>query len=394
VSALLADGITVAQNFGNETTLPAVWISTSRHESFRTGEEFDESEFPSLVSDTGTMNNLGGGMIGGNDFRWNEVGVVIMQALLDKYLGTGDTLDSEALTVGRFYPAYFTTTVAAPFSCLARMRCPDPNSTNAVSGAAFSGQPFEVSVAAYAEGGVGPLKNFKGQWIPPLDLGAFDAPGGTTGLAPVDKKQGLQLDSLPAATATGEVPYLLPVRFNADAPRTTIWSAPAAIYLRAQASDQRTGHPSSITITSRDEAKEGGVMVVNGRLQPANVFSAPFLPTPVRLDAQYWTGSAWENNTVYDDPSALSGAVAHFWHCRRGLRTTPVVKRDNCDQAAFVSMGRPLALTGGTTKYWLKAGKSGSAMLQMNLPEWLPSAYGRVVFGQYNSPVIYMRELY
>jgi hypothetical protein len=400
VSALLADG-KIAPNFGNEKPLPAVQIAAGRHESFRKGEELQDGELPPVASDTGTMSNLGSGVIGGSDFRWNEVGVVIMQALLDKYLGTGGKLDSEAATVGRFYPAYFTTTIATPFSCLARMRCPDPNSARAVAGAVYSGQPFEVSVAAFAEGGVGPLKNFAGQWIPKLRLRAFDTPGGDAGLHP-SEKQGLQGGSLPGAIAEANVSYLLPVRFDADAPRVTGWSAPAAIYLRADADDERSEGGSAaakpITISSLrpDPAasKEGGAMVVNGRLQPANVFSAPTLPTPVRLDAQYWTGSAWENNTVFDDPSALSGAVAQFWHCRRGLRATPVMKRDNCDQAAFVSMPRPLALTGGTTKYWLKAGKSGSAMLQMNLPEWLPSAYGRVVFGQYNSPVIYMRELY
>ena len=401
VSALLADGKTIAPNFGNEAALPAVRISTARHETFRKGEEFPESELPSLVSDSGTMNKLGSGVIGGGDFRWNEVGVVIMQALLDNYLGTQGGLDSAAATVGRFYPAYFTTTVATPFSCLTRMRCPDPNSARAVTGAAYSGQPFDVNVAAYAEGGVGPLKNFTGQWIPALRLRAFDAPGGDAGLDP-SEKQGLQGASLPGAIAQANVSYLLPVRFDADAPRGPGWSAPAAIYIRAEAIDQRSGNDPAaakpITISSlRSEpaaSKEGGVMVVNGRLQPANVFSAPLLPTPVRLDAQYWTGSAWENNTVFDDPTALSGAVAQFWHCRRGLRVTPVAKRDNCDTGALVPMGRPLTLAGGTTRYWLKASKSGSAMLQMNLPVWLPSAYGQVVFGQYNSPVIYMRELY
>jgi len=47
------------------------------------------------------------------------------------------------------------------------------------------------------------------------------------------------------------------------------------------------------------------------------------------------------------------------------------------------------ALKAGST-----TGKSGANVTVINGPVWLPTSQGRVTFGVYRSPVIFLREVY
>jgi hypothetical protein len=129
---------------------------------------------------------------------------------------------------------------------------------------------------------------------------------------------------------------------------------------------------------------EGGLKVVTGRVQLANAFGSELLRLPVRLTAQYWTGSVWENNG--DDSDSALPASATFTSCKGKLVCGALVPQN------------PVTLVDGAGTMWLQApgaGNTGSAFMQLaNTPPWLPSTIGRVTFGVYKSRFIYIREVY
>jgi hypothetical protein len=121
----------------------------------------------------------------------------------------------------------------------------------------------------------------------------------------------------------------------------------------------------------------------------ANAFGSELIKLPVKLTAQYWTGSAWENNS--EDSDSVLPASAAFTSCKGALNTgggacVPLVPLNS------------VSLAKGAGTMWLQApgaGKTGSASMQLKTtPSWLPSTIGRVTFGVYKSTFIYIREVY
>jgi hypothetical protein len=151
-----------------------------------------------------------------------------------------------------------------------------------------------------------------------------------------------------------------------------------------------------------DAPAEGGIMVVHGRLQLANAFGSELLRLPVRMNAQYWTGTLWDNNsadsisTVRGDCKILSSdCKILFSDCKKAL-----VKDGKCNLGLLKTAADPDTLKDGAGTILLAApgrGNTGSAWLEVvdldNLP-WLPSTRARAVFGIYKSPLIYIREVY
>ncbi len=399
VGAFLDDGKSRAPNFGNEDELPQVVLRTLRAPGYGAAQmpSMPPLEGSFLKPQSGTTS---AGLMRGNGFSWREVGELALGVGLDQYLGVGGVTGNERV-LGRFYPAYFTTDVGSSFPCLDAMKCPDPAGPVQVQGGAFSGQGFGVKVKAFAAGGT-ETENYAGVFAPATQLLALDAPG-TGKVLTSGAGTGLQNGTLPAAQTSGEPSFLLPVVFDPAAERTTNWSAPTAVYIRAEAAENRlaAGGANAVTVSSRRadpaQSEEGGVMIVAGRLMPGNVSGSPLLKTPVPIEAQYWSGGAWLTTTGLNDEDLIAGASASFTGCRKHLRSSPTAPEpNNCDPTLTGAIGS--GFVNGVAKYVLDApgqGKFGSAFIQLkNGPGWLPSGFGRVVFGSHNSPVIYMREVY
>ncbi|HEX9174266.1 MAG TPA: DUF6701 domain-containing protein [Telluria sp.] len=336
------------------------------------------------------------GVWSGNDFLWDDVGTVQIKPILmpDDYLGAG-SVPSTLQPVGRFYPAYLQTKVVANFSCLPGMNCPA-----GLSGAAYSRQPFNVTVEAFSLRDTR-LVNYQGVNARVVTLSAYDSPGGTG-----SNPGGGTLTAptfTPAAGAGVKAEYKLLVPFSGAVPRAA-WGAPASIYLRAEADEKVAVTATTIRtekVSSRREpatAVEGGIRIVNGRLLLAHAFGSELLRLPVPMNAQYWTGAAWANNS--GDSQSKVEFFIDYTSCANKLAVAGRAAPDNCNLQLLKPQSPFALLKDGVGKLWLGApgaGNLGSAWLQVKdagVPAWLPSTRARAVFGVHKSPLIYVREVY
>ncbi|BDT58863.1 hypothetical protein MasN3_23570 [Massilia varians] len=391
VSARGYDGVGPLKNFGNESG------------------EFALAERLQVLADGGDLaqkrlvpqNAWEGSAAVQRSFAWNEVGAAMLGVSLDKYLGV-KSLSLDPVAVGRFYPQYFKTETEKGFGCLKRMNCPGA-APHLIARAVYSGQPFTVTVTAYGRNGQ-PLQGFVGPLVPDISLAAVSVPG-KDGKPPGSFVNG---EGRPA-TVREDVRFQLEVGYDATK-ATRGWTPPTAVHLRATASELRKTADGAVpvTISSRREegivSLEGGIMVVNGRLMVNNVIGTPLARTPVPLQAQFWSGAAWEHNTGLEQTEALQGKV-HFTACRRSLRTDtetgacdPSIKVLGTERAAD-PFTLPLFKDGKASLVLapLAADKSGTVDLFIDAADslpYLPSTIGRISFGQFKSPVIYVREMY
>jgi hypothetical protein len=140
-------------------------------------------------------------------------------------------------------------------------------------------------------------------------------------------------------------------------------------------------------------------MVVPGRLFLPNTFGSDLLRLPVRLAAQYWSGSSWVPS-VTDGNSTVAYAIAPASNgCRRFFAQD--LKTGLCKANPLAIAGAvPLRLTDGKGTLLLQApprGTVGSVDYTLDngdAKDWLPSTQARATFGLYRSPLIYLREVY
>jgi hypothetical protein len=287
------------------------------------------------------------------------------------------------------------------------MKCPNDLSSTGeslMSGSVYSGQKFNVSVKALSYLGH-ELAGYSGTYLQqhPITLAAFAKPGSDTSqpVGGFDDAKALLINSVDGdGNLARLLSYSLPNAFTNTNPRSLKWTAPTPIYLRATAAEQTVnalGQPTAISVTSKDQGFESGVTVLSGRLLLANAFGSELLKLPVGVTAQYWTGSGWENNTV--DNSSLIKVAATFSQCQNRLSTV-ASGAANCKPALALIPASSFSLTNGAGKLWLQppgTGNNGSGYMDITAngsDPALPGTLGRVTFGIYKSPLIYIREVY
>jgi hypothetical protein len=355
----------------------------------------DGTDPPDFVSGEGLGLTLpADGTVSGTGFAWNRLGVLKLKPVLIDYLGTGG-VSGAVQAIGRFYPDHFETTTEAVFGCVKNMACPD-----SVNGAVYSGQQFAVNVTALGVNGVA-LKDLVGT----ITIEAYDRPGGDVrNPAGIGSDQPLAPGEViaEAGKATqAKVRYSLAFPFNGSDPHANNWTKPTPIYLRASikldiVKDSAGAIEKDHAVTSKDIPVEGGIMVVHGRLQLANAFGSELLKLPVRVTAQYWSGTLWDNNSA-DSISTIGAGKILFTDCQKALA---IKGSNNCDLGLVKTAAAPGTLKDGAGTILLAApgrGNTGSAWLQVVDPNdlpWLPSTRARAVYGIYKSPLIYIREVY
>lgn len=390
VSAYGIGGLGPLPNFGNESGTDSVANAlTLKVAGNQAGGQF--------LKDQDAWSKRGNGIA--RTYAWDEVGAASLQPSLSGYLEYKSPFVGVPEKVGRFYPAYFITETEGGFACLKRMACPSA-APGQLSLASFSGQKFDVVVRAFGRNGE--VQGFDGALVPDIALETVRLPGDDARLGdltenPADKK-----------LKERKVSYQLGIRYLAAEGRTSGWTAPTAVYVRASIDDKRLmpgGAQASVKVSSKRAAGsvEGGMMIVNGRLMVGNALGTPLAKTPVPLRAQYWSGQAWEQNGLIDEEQG-AGSVT-FSGCTRSLRpggptaapggcATGILKLASGEDGTSVALPK---LVDGRSVLWLgavPADKSGNVDLLVTGLEWLPSTLGRVTFGQFKSPVIYVRELY
>ncbi|THC46541.1 DUF11 domain-containing protein [Massilia sp. Mn16-1_5] len=433
VGALLADG-GWAPNFGNETPAPLLVLGKSAITDVQYEDE-------GKLIESGTPSWAGG--IRTSYAAWSEVGAINFSIGLgdptpdgsgkaNNYLGVN--VPGSTVVVGRFYPAYFRTEAVGRFNCPANLDagvfpCPRATEKGVNNGAVYSGQPFDVTVQAYNAMNQ-PVKNFTTVkqtaknypgWFRPITLRAVGSAGGGllapdfTPTAPATSTTIDASTSIPAEKEgdpptiriMGSATYTLPAAYSNTSHRSTAISEPTGVFVRALASDNAAAGKVAITSDrgKGENSDENGLLVLSGRLAVPNVLGTDILPTALGLRAEFWAGSkygGWLFNRGYTEALAASGDKVKFLVCSANF-----AKDGKCDTNIVAAMAvkgetRKVNLVNGAGTLWLRApgklaggvARTGSFTLQFDGWTWLPSTIGRVSFGSYRSPVIYVREMY
>ncbi len=395
---------TATPNFGQETTAESVALS------------------PTLVAPVATSSNgvvngtltgtptFSSGVANITDMSWSEVGSMKFTAALANsygYLGaSGASLLAPASatsdTIGRFVPSYFNTVITVvggvPLSCASKMSC-----TALSSYFAYSKQPFTVTVSARNANGA--LTN---NYTPVNAAGVAsqavsDSYAHAVTLSAVDGVGGSALsnsDTFNVGTTSG-APTVAYSDFSNGvatiAPKYTFATTPTKptnVFVRA--TEASADGITSLRSTASDSV-EGGLMIVSGRLLVANNYGSELLSMPIRVTAQYWSGSQYLTSNTDSNSNFPTSAVT-FSTCKKNLASTST--SNGCKAVvAVLDASATVTLAYGLGSFRLQApgsGNTGSADVGVTLSilPYLPAATGRAVFGIYRSPVIFIREVY
>ena len=333
----------------------------------------------------GTLGAFSGGAASGS-FAFDEVGTIRMSATVVDYLGTG-SLISAPVNVGRFYPYRFSTAVPTPPS----MPCPKQIACAVgVVSSAYSKQPFEVRVTAQnaVSGAYGTTRNYRGDLARDFFLGAYATAQGTAANPPGT----VPGSALSAATGTSAlfnkgVASVKPVYTFSGLPAGN-YQSPIYIYLRAsEVAAGGDGVTSKIT-----GGEEAGVLIITGRMTVGNGYGSEKLPMPVRYQAEFFGGGAGWLASINDNVSTFTNSDLVFTNCKKNLLAGGACKAVLVPQAPGT-----YRLVNGVVTVKLAApgtGNDGSTDLNLANPVWLPSGKGRLTFGTYRAPYIYLREMY
>ena len=402
VKALMYGGAP-APNFGRETAPTTVQI-TALAAIDQNGDRLTDmvggNDPNQQLVFSGSFGAFSGGIASGSSFSYGDVGVLELTPLASpkNYLGSGDLI-LETLNVGRFVPDHFNTAIIAPpMACdPAGMTCP------ANVGMAYSGQPFNLTVTAMNVQEQ-PTANYRGALARAVALSAWSAAGGTAVANPpanpsgaVLSANGIASSAFPVAPVAPAAPgvaaaapiYTLPRPFVATAPYANNWVTPTLVYVRAT----ETGSPNDGVTSLRTGAVEAGISVVSGRLFVPNAYGSSSLPVPLQLGAQYYGQSsvngstvlAWRNNA--SDSATVVTPASNFQYASC-LLACPAPPPSAPSTVRMINGAATATLKAGSN-----AGKSG-ATVTVNSWSWLPTTQGRVTFGVYRSPVIFLREVY
>ncbi|GJI97140.1 hypothetical protein RugamoR57_38580 [Duganella caerulea] len=415
VSALMYGGAP-APNFGKESTPVAIKLTVKAAKDANGDRLIDMLIDPTKPEDelvlNGSLGAFNGGSATGNAFSYADVGVLEITPVIappdsstpsGSYLGTGSVV-SVPVNVGRFVPDHFDTVVTPKMACdPAGMSCPA-----SVAGMAYSRQPFGVKVTAANLQGAATV-NYRGALARAVQLSAWSAPGTTTTANPPASPTGAAMSANnlaaadfnydpvagkpsnpPTGVAYANPAYNLPNPYVSTAPFANNWVPPTMVYVRAD----ETGAPNDGVTSLRTGAVEGGVAVVSGRLFVPNAYGASNLPVTLQLAAQYYgqttvggaTVRAWRNN-LSDSTTAIAPATDLQY-------TSCLLACPSPASGAQPSYTMSAGVAGVRLKAGSSAGKSGANVSVINQPVWLPTGQGRVTFGLYRSPVIFLREVY
>lgn len=405
VAAINANG-NVTYNFGREAS----------PESFDFSQSLYAPAGGHFTPVTPVWGALAGGARTASAMYVDEVGIVNFTATLHNpnYLNAGANPQPQgSLNVRRFVPDHLGVDFTAPvslMSCATLSNKPCPGNTG--GSFLYAYQPFDIKLTAYALAhGANPAAittNYQGAYakttsssISATDTGgaAFSngalvwkktdgsvVTGGNQGIAPAQFSAGV-------GTSAGSTPYDShpEIDFNTIYPAAdNTLQPPTTLYLKAVDSDGVTGRAL--------------LSFVSGRLLVQNNFGSPSSYMPVRVEAQYWTGSSYTINGAYSNPSgiALNGQIS-IRNC-----TPKGGSAGACGSAPALPANTFLKFSAGSGTFLVTPLTSAAyADLQLVLPPpasqapasativYLPSTTGRLTFGVYRSgPVVYMREVF
>jgi MSHA biogenesis protein MshQ len=437
---VLSQNNVVSTNFGRETLPPRVDLTRNLVAPLPSPAQPVTSAgtltLPSPAVITGaivtsaTATNPTPGKFTISNLSWDEVGIITLTATTNNALNNGSLYSNlnNALVgsgtsgnIGRFIPDHFDTAITTP-NASPIMVCPTGVFSITCSGGRFvyASQPFGLTVSARNAAGA-LTTNYAGSYARPLAITAWNAAGATGTAAPNDNDNpeyrpvdnaarsmptGPGLTGGPAVptpfvftggNGLGSISYAFSKSYSPGPPympsvATNTISSPVNVFFRAA---ETTSGGDGVT-SLRAGAVEAGIAVASGRLQVAHSYGSALLTRRVEVESQYWTGTEFLRNSA----DATAGTTA--------LSTTNVLTFGNCTRNLSAGGGCYAGLAADSTpatvaftlgRSWLRlaapgGGRAGSVGLRGNAFPWLPSTVGRLNYGVYRSPVIYLREIH
>jgi MSHA biogenesis protein MshQ len=432
ITALSKNNV-VSTNFGRENQPARVDITHALATQMPTAANAGTLSVPnaSIISAAIVAGgNASSGKFTVSNLSWDEVGIITLTATTNNALNNGSLYSNLASTlvgggtsgnIGRFIPDHFDTAITTP-NASPIMVCPTGVFSITCSGGRFvyASQPFGLTVSARNAAGA-LTTNYAGSYARPLAITAWNAAGATGTAAPNDNDNpeyrpvdnaarsmptGPGLTGGPAVptpfvftggNGLGSISYAFSKSYSPGPPympsvATNTISSPVNVFFRAAETV-----PGGDGVTSlRAGAVEAGIAVASGRLQVAHSYGSALLTRRVEVESQYWTGTEFLRNSAdaTAGTTALSTAgVLTFGNCTRNLSAG-----GGC-YAGLAADSTPATVAFTLGRSWLRlaapgAGRDGSVDLRVNAFPWLPSTVGRLNYGVYRSPVIYLREIH
>jgi hypothetical protein len=311
VTAVTAGGA-ATPNFGHEASPEGVVLS------------------PALVlpagGAAGTLANaslagslFGGGSASTTNLSFSEVGIITLTpAVADgDYLGAGNVVGTPTGHVGRFVPARFALSGAA-LTPRAGLSC------TPASAFGYLGENFRLVLTLTAQNAGGTTtQNYSGSFarLDPASAGSWNLAGVDGGTVFSGASGRLSLGSASGNWSAGVANA---VTLTANAGRAGAPDGPfdARFGIAPVDSDgvAMAAHDLDVdsAVAGNDHTAVGNVALRFGRLRLSNAAGAADRTLALPLAAHYWTGSAFDTNTL-DSCTTLAPTVVSFGHLRRSL---------------------------------------------------------------------------
>ena len=344
-------------NFGKESTPEGVLLT------------------PALVLPSGgASGSLSNGTIAGGSFSngvatvtnlaYSEVGIINLTSTVasGNYINTGGAVAATTTTnIGRFYPAQFalsggTVTHRSGSSC------------SPASAFTYLGENFLLGLTLTAQNTTGATTaNYSGAFakLDPTSAASWNVAGlgGTTTFSTISGR--LSLGTATGSWANGVASN---VALTANASRASAADGPfsAAFGVAPVDSDgvtMSTLNMASTTSGTADRTSVSSVALRFGRLRLANAVGGQSRALSLPLTAQYWTGTAFDTNTL-DSCTAIASTHVSFGNLRKTLTTADTSVSGSSfglsSGLGALKIGAPLGGRYGTVDVTLSLGSSAT----------------------------------
>jgi MSHA biogenesis protein MshQ len=343
-------GGAAAPNFGKETTPEGVTLT------------------PTLVLPSGGVaGSLSNGSVAGGSFTsgaatvttlsYSEVGIIsLTPAIADgDYLGAGSVTGTSSGNVGRFVPAQFALSSASVTNRSALACSP-------ASSFSYLGENFRLGLTLTAQNTSGATtQNYSGSFakFDPTSASNWNL-AGRDGSTVFNTSNGrLSLGTATGSFASGVASG---VTITANAPRQSTADGPfGAVFGVAPADSDGVAMASfdmaSSSGGSNDRSTVGTLALRFGRLRLSSAIGAADRTLSLPAAAQYWTGSAWDTNTL-DSCTAVATTAVNYGNLRKTLTSADLNATSGITMASGIGTLK-LAAPGG--------GRSGTVDVALSL---------------------------
>ena len=330
---------------------------------------------PALVLPSGgASGSLSNGTIAGGSFSngvatvtnlaYSEVGIINLTSTVasGNYINTGGAVAATTTTnIGRFYPAQFalsggTVTHRSGSSC------------SPASAFTYLGENFLLGLTLTAQNTTGATTaNYSGAFakLDPTSAASWNVAGlgGTTTFSTISGR--LSLGTATGSWANGVASN---VALTANASRASAADGPfsAAFGVAPVDSDgvtMSTLNMASTTSGTADRTSVSSVALRFGRLRLANAVGGQSRALSLPLTAQYWTGTAFDTNTL-DSCTAIASTHVSFGNLRKTLTTADTSVSGSSfglsSGLGALKIGAPLGGRYGTVDVTLSLGSSAT----------------------------------